>query len=314
MKIYFKLKLILLMLTLLNLTQFAYSKSCQLVICDLTAKSYDQAIDIINESVKPTLRLWQIKTNNNSLANICILNYARPEFIVKAFVNEHTKPVKTVVSDTNALVGINGGYFNLNNGKSASYICAHKQIIANPHDNPDLVNNPKLMPYLTQIFDRSEIRFVQTLDRTYFTICKHSYPLEKNANLLWSLQAGPQLLPDLTLAAEAFVRINSDGTKTDAIGSNVNKPRSAIGLTANQNLILITIAGSSQSPGSVGITLPDLTQIFKDLKCIQALNFDGGTSTTMVAKLNNDNVIDLCTKIPATLIKSGLIIVNNAHY
>ena len=58
-------------------------------------------------------------------------------------------------------------------------------------------------------------------------------------------------------------------------------PRSAIGFTANRKLILVTVDGRQQGL-SEGMSLLGLANFMIDLKCEQALNLDGGGSTTMV--------------------------------
>lgn len=58
-------------------------------------------------------------------------------------------------------------------------------------------------------------------------------------------------------------------------------PRTAIGLTADRRLLLVTVDG--RQPGySVGMTLPELTALLVRLGATEALNVDGGGSTTMV--------------------------------
>ena len=60
-------------------------------------------------------------------------------------------------------------------------------------------------------------------------------------------------------------------------------PRTAIALTADRRLLLVTVDG--RLPGySVGMTHPELTALLARLGATEALNVDGGGSTTMVLK------------------------------
>jgi hypothetical protein len=63
----------------------------------------------------------------------------------------------------------------------------------------------------------------------------------------------------------------------------VRHPRTMIGADAGGRLWLVTIDG--RQPGySVGVTMPELRQLAQALGLTQALNLDGGGSTTMVVK------------------------------
>jgi exopolysaccharide biosynthesis protein len=66
-----------------------------------------------------------------------------------------TAPTSKVVLDEKALFGVNGGYFNLSNGESTSYVVLKGTVCADPTKNLALTENPKLKPFLTQIYNRS---------------------------------------------------------------------------------------------------------------------------------------------------------------
>lgn len=96
------------------------------------------------------------------------------------------------------------------------------------------------------------------------------YPEEfKNANHI--LGAGPYLVKNGKVYVDA-----KDEKLTSIAGRN---PRSAIGYTKDNNLIIITADGREQS--SVGLTLTQLANFMKSLDCYNAMNFDGGSSTVM---------------------------------
>ncbi len=58
-------------------------------------------------------------------------------------------------------------------------------------------------------------------------------------------------------------------------------PRTAIGYTKDNIMILVTVDGRKE--GSSGATLSELAQLMKDLGCYEAINLDGGSSTVMYA-------------------------------
>ncbi len=61
-------------------------------------------------------------------------------------------------------------------------------------------------------------------------------------------------------------------------------PRTAIGYTKDNVLILVTVEGRKE--GSSGVTLNELAQIMKNAGCYEAFNLDGGSSTVMYVNGN----------------------------
>lgn len=77
-------------------------------------------------------------------------------------------------------------------------------------------------------------------------------------------------------------QIVTDGQPTtdDRKFSTTAHPRTAIGITDQNTLLLVTVDG--RQPGvSEGIPLNELAQLMIELGVVQALNLDGGGSTTM---------------------------------
>ena len=90
-------------------------------------------------------------------------------------------------------------------------------------------------------------------------------------NVKHIISGGPYLVKD----GEVFVDMTAE--KLGAIGGR--NPRSAIGYTADNNLILVAIDGREGS--SIGMTLMELGNFMKSIGCINAINLDGGGSTVM---------------------------------
>jgi len=81
--------------------------------------------------------------------------------------------------------------------------------------------------------------------------------------------------PYLVKNGEVFVDVTEQ--KLGAIGGR--NPRSAIGYTADNNLIIVAVDGREES--SVGLTLFELANFMKSIGCISAMNLDGGGSTVL---------------------------------
>lgn len=82
---------------------------------------------------------------------------------------------------------------------------------------------------------------------------------------------GPYLVKD----NQVYVDITEQ--KLGSIGGK--NPRSAIGYTANNNLIIVAVDGRENA--SVGMTLTELAGFMKSIGCYNAMNLDGGGSTVL---------------------------------
>ena len=85
------------------------------------------------------------------------------------------------------------------------------------------------------------------------------------------ISGGPYLVKD----NEIFVDMTAQ--KLSSIGGR--NPRTAIGYTKDNNLILLTADGREGS--SIGLTLMELARLMKEFGCVNAMNLDGGGSTVM---------------------------------
>ena len=90
-----------------------------------------------------------------------------------------------------------------------------------------------------------------------------------------ALHAGPVLIKDgkidLNIEDEVFFNTPVSGVQ----------PRSAIGYTKDQHLVLMVVDGRQAE--SRGVYLEELALMMSEFKCMEALNLDGGGSSAMVA-------------------------------
>ena len=112
--------------------------------------------------------------------------------------------------------------------------------------------------------------------------------------LLSTLPRSPFGAP-LSLVIGGWPRILRDGEDVAADAATVEgtisrnaearHPRTAIGFSRDSTtLFLLTVDGRSER--SVGATLVELAALMRRLGAWQAMNFDGGGSTTMVARMH----------------------------
>lgn len=179
-----------------------------------------------------------------------------------------------------AIAAINAGFFDPNNSLSTSFVTVEGALVADPRQNQRLVENPDLAPYLEQILNRSEFRRYDCEGEMQYDITLHDAAAAAGCTVAAAVGAGPQLLPQDTATAEGFV----DPTVTpirDALGSQTANARSAIGLKADGSIVLAMVA---QVPGvaPAGMSFADLAAVLGQQGVTQALNLDGGSSSTLV--------------------------------
>jgi hypothetical protein len=190
-----------------------------------------------------------------------------------------------------ATAAINAGFFDPNNGLTTSYVVQEGALVADPSQNDRLVGNPDLARYMDQILNRSEFRRYDCGGIPRYDITPHQEPAPAGCALVDAVGAGPQLLPQDTSEAEGFV---DRTTNRDALGSQSSNARSAVGLKADGSVVLVMAA---QVPGvsPSGLTMGEMAVFMGDRGVVQALNLDGGSSSTLLyqgtpyfGRLNSD--------------------------
>ncbi len=74
----------------------------------------------------------------------------------------------------------------------------------------------------------------------------------------------------------------SDVAELISINNTTSRPRSAIGANSSGLVILLAVEGDNTSAGYAGMNLAELAAMLQDLSCTNAINLDGGGSTSMV--------------------------------
>lgn len=256
----------------------------------------------------PGLHYYEFQSENGSKVHLIVAKFGKQDWLVRPVVNSAQAATSEAARSCGCEAAVNGGYFNLSDGESASHVFIDGVRVCDPRRNKALTENVKLKPFLESIFDRSELRVVQ--DKTgepRLQICNRNAPLASGETLRYSLQAGPRLLPDLTATQEAFLRTEADGKIFDSIGVNKTAARTAVGITVDHDYVMfICVESKRQDEFSSGVTLADLATLMRRLGCSDALNLDGGTSTTMVVKQKDGDYKMVCGRKPETMVKSVL--------
>jgi len=115
--------------------------------------------------------------------------------------------------------------------------------------------------------------------RVYLSLMLMPLSSIPNLELKHVIGGGPRLLK----AGQVYISKNSEKFKSDVANSRAS--RTAVGITGDGLLAFVTVDKCKQSAASqksVGATLEELAQIMKEIGCVDAMNLDGGGSSTMV--------------------------------
>lgn len=163
-------------------------------------------------------------------------------------------------------------------------------------DNGFVVSGPKskLEPFfIAQLQDENQKFITNILEPRKITIKTKEAEQWKNVNHIVS--GGPYLIKN------GEIYIDTKEEKLTAItGRN---PRTAVGYTANNEFIMLTIDGREKD--SIGMTLNETANLMKEFGCIWAMNLDGGGSSVMLVK---DNIVNSPNTKNGIAISNALII------
>lgn len=165
-----------------------------------------------------------------------------------------------------SLAAINGGFFNIKNGGAVTYLEYHGKQVSNRSWRGDLPPGQKTNMNAALILTTDgELKIEEIRSSTEYLNSDEEQ---------WVMTAGPMLI--------------QSGIKSELLnGSFTTKkhPRTCIALTTN-SLLLITIDGRHEE--ARGASLTELQNFLINLGCINAMNLDGGGSTTLW--MNNEVV------------------------
>ena len=107
-----------------------------------------------------------------------------------------------------------------------------------------------------------------------YEIAPHNAKIPFRCELVHSIQAGPLLYPDLRLEEEYFVSKENGKVVRDSISALKKCARTAIGYKDDDLYIIIATTKHK-------LTLPELSEVCRQLSLDKAMNFDGGGSTSL---------------------------------
>jgi hypothetical protein len=209
---------------------------------------------------------------------------ASSHFSVTPAVSEEVSTLESFAQKHQAVAAINGGFFDPVNQKSTSIVVVEGVLVADPNQNERLIDNPKLAPYLKKILNRTEFRHYLCGQTIRYDISLHTEPPLPGCRLVDVLGGGPRLLPELSSLQEGFLDFSNGEVIRDPLGSSQPNARSAVGITRDGSVLWMMVAQKPEAPTTSGMSLQALAAFMKTKGVEEAMNLDGGSSSSFYYK------------------------------
>ena len=179
-------------------------------------------------------------------------------------------PISKLGKKFQALAAINGSFYNMKEGNSVCYLQVGKEVI-----------------------DTTETREFEI--RTTGAVYVHK---NKIKILPWSpeIEAGYRQKKGTILASGPLMLEDGETCSWEMCDSSfiaTKHPRSAIFTTKDKKTVLITVDGRAKG-NAIGVSIPELAHLIRILGGEDALNLDGGGSTTLWLEGAPDNGVLNC--------------------
>lgn len=233
----------------------------------------------------PKLKLWYLKAD---LSN--------PNLIIRPYIKNHPAGITDFQQSVGAYAAINGGYFDTGTGDSYSTMVTPYQVKA---QNIKVLTRQNKSYYVTRAawsMNKDKEQRIDWIyhfspsfdDMMYFENPNPNIigvpapePNKEEANsfedLVVALGGGPMLIYN----NEKTITYDEEVFWESGVNGDINNPRTAIGITSENEAILLVVDGRQSE--SVGVTLERLADIMLELGCEYAMNLDGGGSSQMAA-------------------------------
>jgi len=254
------------------------------------------------ERATPVLNIFYINADMNN-----------PDLLIHPYIGNN-KTVKDFVPFVGAYAGVNGGFFS--GTSSLSTVVYPYEVKA--RNVASVTRFSQSYPVIRSFFgmksDRtfnvgwiyhyginvSDIfRFDEPMPYTNNQQSPLPPPQQSSGTVYEDLLIGIGGAPTLVKNGQVHVTYDQEIMWGSGVGYDDRDPRTAVGYTTDNHVIMITADG--RQTGSEGVGLPELAQIMIDLGCIEAMNLDGGGSTQMAAGNINVNTPSEQRAVPTIL-------------
>ncbi len=253
-------------------------------------------VDSLNAGLPASVRVYEGRNEALPLRAWYVRIAERePDIITRVVMSDDSTDNRETTSsfarDLGACVAVNGGYFNMSRTPSThvGLLLADGRLLQSAtrsvvRDSLRYETARAAIGFTAD--DRIEIAWITTRDGVNYRWSRPprhrpgrpAAPLRYERGERWevvdAVAAGPALLLD------GEVRVTTD--EEVFFGTSIPRvhPRTAAGRTADDALILMVVDG--RQPESRGVSLEELAVLMRDVGAVEALNLDGGGSSTLV--------------------------------
>jgi len=235
------------------------------------------------ERSSPILKIFYIDVDMNN-----------PNLVIHPYISSTNRTINNFVPLVGAYAGINGGFF----GGSSSFSAVVYPYEVKAQNVAAVTRNSQSYPVVRSFFgmkfDRTfDVEWIYHYGNNVSNIFRFDAPmpytnnqqtplpppLQSSGNIYENLLVGIGGAPTLVKNGQENVTYNEEIMWGSGVGLDNGDPRTAVGYTANNHVIMIVADG--RQAASQGVGLPELAQIMINLGCVEAMNLDGGGSTQM---------------------------------
>ena len=185
---------------------------------------------------------------------ISILEIGRYRRLAIDFESSALKPTSQFAEEEQALAAVNAGFFNMKEGGSVTFMKVDDEVI-----HPNTTESELLTKSCIAVDERGKLHIEKAQPLPYYELPEHYDDV---------LFTGPLLIAN-----------GNSAILSDAAFNKERHPRTCACIKKNGKQLLITVDGRNEQ--AAGMSLFELTALLQSLQCRQAINLDGGGSTTM---------------------------------
>ena len=194
-----------------------------------------------------------------SRQSISVVSYPRRGFETQiVHLDRRAEATSELGKAAGADIAVNGSYFNVRTFEPVTFVLVDKKIVGRPTPK-ELVRTNGIIAFRDKKGRKMDIFFCDTSE--YRQVARRYRS---------ALAAGPGLIDDGRI-------VEYDSDKTFYTGRH---PRTLIGKRADGEMVMAVIDGRFQGEGE-GATIAETAYIARQLGLVEALNLDGGGSSTL---------------------------------
>ena len=209
----------------------------------------------VKEKISPGLHLKSIHTNAffNSRQYINVLTRKSKRTLSFGYEVRDLKTTSQLAEEHHALAAINAGFFDMKAGGSVTFMKVDDIVISENRDS-----NARITRSCFAIDEKNRLKILPSVDTAW---------LSKKENFDHVPATGPLLMINGKLQIE------------EELPRDRRHPRTCICTRRSGQVLMVTVDGRNDEAN--GMTLFELAQLMQIFKCQNAINLDGGGSTTM---------------------------------